>query len=316
MHSYNGVRSPVASTILPNQITSERLVEKRLHPRNPHNQGYDFASLISSYPPLKPFVLTNDFGSLSIDYSNAEAVKQLNTALLAHHYQIKGWDIPDGSLCPPIPGRVDYIHYIADLLGVSDGTSNIRMLDIGIGANGIYSLLASRCYGWQCVGSDINEASLNNVAAILDKNKALETQVTLRHQQNPHHIFEGIIKQGEFFDVSVCNPPFHASAEEALKAHQQKQHNLKLKHNHSKLNFGGTAAELWCNGGEKLFLKKMIRESQQFSVQCHWFTSLVSKIENVKPSIKLIQKLGATQVKQINMQQGNKVTRVIAWTFQ
>ncbi|SFK70556.1 23S rRNA (adenine(1618)-N(6))-methyltransferase RlmF [Methylophaga sulfidovorans] len=300
----------------PNLKATERSAKKRLHPRNLHNQGYDFPSLISSYPQLKSFVFTNDFGNLSVDYSDAEAVKQLNAALLAHHYQIKGWDIPDGVLCPPIPGRVDYIHYIADLLGVSDSTKSIRMLDVGIGANGIYSLLASRCYGWQCVGSDINEASLNNVATILKKNKALETQITLRHQVNPHQIFEGIIKSGEFYDVSVCNPPFHASAEEALKTHQQKQHNLKLQSNNPTLNFGGMAAELWCNGGEKLFLKKMIRESQQFSAQCHWFTSLVSKIENVKPSIKLIQKLGATEIKQIDMQQGNKITRVIAWTFQ
>lgn len=294
---------------------TKRSPNKGLHTRNLHNHGYDFLGLIASHPPLDAFVFTNDFGHLSIDYSDAEAVKQLNAALLAHHYQIKDWAIPDGALCPPIPGRVDYIHYIADLLGVSDRTSDIRMLDIGIGANGIYSLLASRCYGWQCVGSDINETSLNNVVTILDNNKTLETQVTLRHQPNPHHIFEGIIKQGERFDVSVCNPPFHASAEEALKTHQQKQHNLKLKTNKPTLNFGGSAAELWCNGGEKLFLKKMIRESQAFAEQCRWFTSLVSKIENVKPAIKLIQKLGATEVKQIDMYQGNKITRILAWTF-
>lgn len=298
------------------QKMTKRSPNKGLHPRNLHNHGYDFLGLITSHTPLDAFVFTNDFGHLSVDYSDAEAVKHLNAALLTHHYQIQGWDIPDGTLCPPIPGRVDYIHHIADLLGVSDRDNNIRMLDIGIGANGIYSLLASRCYGWQCVGSDINKASLNNVAAILDKNKTLDIKVTLRHQPNPHQIFEGIIKQGEQFDVSVCNPPFHASAEEASKAHQQKQHNLKLKTNTSTLNFGGSAAELWCNGGEKLFLKKMIRESQAYAEQCRWFTSLVSKIENVKPSIKLIQKLGATEVKQIDMYQGNKITRILAWTFQ
>lgn len=298
------------------QKMTKRSPNKGLHPRNLHNHGYDFLGLIASHPPLDAFVFINDFGHLSLDYSDAEAVKQLNAALLAHHYQIKDWAIPDGALCPPIPGRVDYIHHIADLLGVSDRDNNIRMLDIGIGANGIYSLLASRCYGWQCVGSDINKASLNNVAAILDKNKTLDIKVTLRHQSNPHQIFEGIIKQGERFDVSVCNPPFHASAEEASKAHQQKQHNLKLQTNTSTLNFGGSAAELWCNGGEKLFLKKMIRESQAFAEQCRWFTSLVSKSENVKPSIKLIQKLGATEVKQIDMYQGNKITRILAWTFQ
>jgi 23S rRNA (adenine1618-N6)-methyltransferase len=298
------------------QKTAEGLPLKRLHPRNHHNQGYDFPSLIASHPTLAPFVFKNAFGTMSIDYSHAEAIKHLNAALLTYHYQIQGWDIPEGALCPPIPGRVDYIHHIADLLGVSDRNNNIRMLDIGIGASGIYSLLASHCYGWQCVGSDINQTSLNNVATILNKNKTLERLLTLRHQPSPHQIFEGIINQGEMFDVSVCNPPFHASAEEASKAHQQKQHNLKLKTNTNTLNFGGSAAELWCNGGEKLFLKKMIRESQAFAEQCRWFTSLVSKIENVKPAIKLIQKLGASDIKQIDMHQGNKITRILAWTFQ
>ncbi|WP_417542696.1 23S rRNA (adenine(1618)-N(6))-methyltransferase RlmF [Methylophaga thalassica] len=290
---------------------------KRFHPRNIHNQSYDFPALIKTLPSLADFVSKNVFGNLAIDYSHAEAVKQLNTALLAHHYEITGWAIPEGALCPPIPGRVDYIHYIADLLEVSTDSSAkpIRMLDIGIGANGIYSLLASQCYGWECVGSDINQASLNNVALILEKNNTLKQRVSLRHQQNSHQIFKDIIKPDEHFNVTVCNPPFHASAEEASKSHQQKQHNLNQKKTTSSLNFGGSADELWCNGGEKLFLKKMIRESQHYSAQCDWFTSLISKNENVAPSMKLMRKLGATAVKEIRMLQGKKVTRVIAWTF-
>ena len=40
----------------------------------------------------------------------------LNRAILMHHYGVKSWDIPAGYLCPPIPGRADYIHSVADLL--------------------------------------------------------------------------------------------------------------------------------------------------------------------------------------------------------
>ena len=81
------------------------------------------------------------------------------------------------------------------------------------------------------------------------------------------------------------------------------------------LNFGGLDAELWCNGGERLFLKKMIKESQLFADQCRWFTSLVSKIDNIQPSKKLLRKLGATDIREIDMAQGHKITRVLAWTF-
>ena len=64
-----------------------------------------------------------------------------------------------------------------------------------------------------------------------------------------------------------------------------------------------------------MFLKKLIRESQTFSEQCRWFTSLVSKIDNVKPARKLINKLGAIETREIEMAQGNKITRILAWTF-
>jgi len=136
----------------------------------------------------------------------------------------------------------------------------------------------------------------------------------------PH--FEGIIQPGEFFDVSVCNPPFHGSLDEALKGSLRKLNNLARNRGEQNattqsptLNFGGLGAELWCKGGEQLFLKKLIRESQTYSTQCRWFSSLVSKADNVKPAKKLIGKLGAVDSREIEMRQGNKVTRVLAWTF-
>lgn len=309
-------------------ITFEKLMNKTLHSSNLHKDGYNFAILTKDFPALSAFVKKNKFGKLSIDFANPDAVTALNTALLKHYYEIHNWSIPQGALCPPIPGRVDYIHHIAELLGVENKTkkTNIKMLDIGIGANGIYSLLASQIYGWQCVGSDINQASLHNVQNIIENNPQLRPKLSLRQQQNANFMFSGIINKEEYFDVSVCNPPFHASQQEAQKGSQRKINNLsknkeitKIQNRSSNrstvLNFGGQEAELWCNGGERLFLKKMIKESELFKNQCKWFTSLISKGENVKPSIKLIKKLGAKNVKEIEMKQGNKVTRILAWSF-
>jgi 23S rRNA (adenine1618-N6)-methyltransferase len=313
---------------------------KGLHPRNLHKQGYDFASLIKSYPPLSPHVKTNAHGNLSITFDEPLAVKALNTALLKRDYHINHWDIPEGALCPPIPGRVDYIHYIAELLGCDALTTEqtttsprITLLDIGTGANGVYPLLACTVYGWQCVGSDINAQSLDNVSSIIASNPTLQDCITLRKQHDKHHIFDGIIQAGEYFDVSVCNPPFHASQDEALNSNRRKANNLakhreeqattELDQNNrhkpisasSTLNFGGLGAELWCKGGERAFLKKLIKESQVFSNQCRWFTSLISKSDNVKPAKKWLNKLGATEIREIDMAQGNKITRILAWTF-
>jgi len=295
---------------------------KNLHPRNTHKNGYDFPSLIKIYPQLNQYVHKNTHGNVSIDFANPLAVKALNTALLKHDYGIKGWDIPEGALCPPIPGRVDYIHYVADLLGLNESRANAtRLLDIGTGANGIYPLLACKTYEWQCVGSDINATSLENVSNILKHNIDLKNHFELRHQADKNQFFKGIIQPGEFFDVTVCNPPFHASEEDALKGSQRKVNNLARNRGddspvkNTPLNFGGLEAELWCKGGEALFLKKMVQESKEFAIQVRWFTSLVSKGENVKPLVKLMNKSGATHVREIEMAQGNKITRVLAWTF-
>nr|WP_251041218.1 MULTISPECIES: 23S rRNA (adenine(1618)-N(6))-methyltransferase RlmF [unclassified Halomonas] len=295
-----------------------------MHPKNLHNQGYDFPALVKSHPALASHVKPNAHGELSIDFADPLAVKTLNAALLNRYYNIVDWDIPEGALCPPIPGRADYIHYMADLLefGLGHKQPSIKLLDIGTGANGIYPLLACQIYGWQCVGSDINPQSLENVATIISHNPTLKDCFTLRTQHDKNHIFEGIIQAGEFFDVSVCNPPFHASLDEALKGSQRKLNNLARSRGEQKantqsptLNFGGLGAELWCKGGEQLFLKKLIRESEAYSTQCRWFSSLVSKADNVKPAKKLIRKLGAVDSREIEMKQGNKITRILAWTF-
>lgn len=320
---------------------SNKSQTKTLHPRNLHKHGYDFSSLVKSFPSLSPYVITNPYGDLSIDFGSPQAVLALNTALLRHYYHIIDWKIPEGSLCPPIPGRVDYIHYIAELLKVDEVTPNhaappsqINLLDIGTGANGIFPLLACQTYGWHCVGTDINTHSIANVASILANNLKLEQLFTLRTQYNTNHFFKGIIQPGEFFDVSVCNPPFHSSQDEANQGSLRKLKNLarhrstqatkyayknpashKQRSTSPTLNFGGFDTELWCKGGERLFLKKLIKESHIFSTQCRWFTSLVSKSENIKPLAKLIQKIGATDIREIEMVQGNKTTRILAWTY-
>ncbi|TRX56907.1 23S rRNA (adenine(1618)-N(6))-methyltransferase RlmF [Thalassomonas sp. M1454] len=305
-----------------NKNHKKQPITKQLHQRNLHNKGYDFAKLIKSFPKLAKFTKANAYGNTSIDYSKPEAVKTLNAALLYTYYDISNWSLPEGALCPPIPGRVDYIHYIADLVKAKNKT--IRLLDIGTGASGIYPILACQIYNWDCVASDINLDSIENVQSIISANPNMKGSLTLKHQLDQNKIFTGIISKDEIFDVSVCNPPFHASLNDAMKGSMRKVNNLARSRGEkvnisdnakTTLNFGGQGAELWCKGGEQLFLKKMINESKLFATQCRWFTSLVSKIENIKPAKKQLLKLGAIDVKEIEMQQGNKTTRILAWTF-
>ena len=291
-----------------------------LHPRNKHRARYNFSELTSVCQDLKPFVSINKFKSETIDFTNAEAVKMLNQALLQYYYGITNWDIPKNYLCPPIPGRADYIHNIADILGSSNGSiipkgKAIRVLDIGVGANCIYPLIGHKEYGWHFIGSDNDSFSVKVATQIVNAN-ALSQAVEIRHQTHSLSIFNGVIKPTEIVDITMCNPPFHSSAEEAQSGSAKKWKNLGYKKTAKPiLNFGGQTTELWCKGGEVGFITKMIEESIQFKENCLWFTSLVSKSENLNSIYFALKKAGAITVKTINMSQGNKVSRIVAWTF-
>ena len=284
-----------------------------MHSRNRHLARYDFTQLTKSCPELAPHVLVNKFGDESIDFANPESVKLLNKAILKEFYKINWWDIPPNYLCPPIPGRADYLHNVADLLYGARGKS-IVALDIGVGANCVYPLIGQYEYGWSFIGSDIDQEAITSAQSILDHNLDLKEQIELRLQAKANQIFKGILKPNELIDISICNPPFHASAEEAAAGSERKLKNLGLQK--KVLNFGGKSHELWCTGGEKASIKSMIEESRLLASQCLWFTTLVSKKENLPDLERELKRVKAFDVKIIEMSQGQKISRILAWTFQ
>ena len=284
-----------------------------MHPNNIHSDSYDFQALTESNPQLSRFVFQNKYGTHTIDFANPEAVLQLNKALLKFHYEVENWDIPQHYLCPPIPGRANYIHHIKELLSEENITGKIKGIDIGVGANAIYPILASRIYDWEMLGTDIEKTSVEIARANIEANQNLSSSIEIRHQEDRGSIFKGMIKENEYYHLSMCNPPFHASEKEATKAASRKLKNLGMEKD-SKLNFGGQANELWCNGGEALFIKRMIKESALFKTQVGYFTSLVSKKENLPKIQKQLTKLKA-DFKIMEMDLGNKKSRIIAWKF-
>lgn len=296
-------------------------VKARLHPRNKHRERYDFPKLIESCADLASFVSLNKFQDESIDFSNPDAVKMLNKALLMHFYGIENWDIPNNYLCPPIPGRADYIHYIADLLcsnnfGKMPKGAQIKCLDIGVGANCVYPIIGTTEYGWSFIGADIDSIAIESAKNIIQLNPSLKGKIECRLQENSKDFFYGILPKDELVDLSICNPPFHASAAEADAASLRKQSNLnKTKVSKSKLNFGGQNNELWCEGGEERFVRNMIKQSKKFGSNCYLFSSLISKQSTLKSVYKVLQECEATITETITMGQGNKTSRLVAWSF-
>ena len=293
----------------------------RLHSRNKNRERYDLEALKVSNPELKEFIKPNKFGAESIDFSNPKAVRLLNKALLNHYYHIKNWDFPEENLCPPIPGRADYIHYIADLLGSTNSGNiptgdKVSCFDVGVGASCIYPIIGVTEYGWQFFGSDIDPKSIESAQQIVNSNPLLKGKVECRLQKSSRDIFKGVLSPEQKVDIVISNPPFHSSIEEAQKGTRRKIKNLSGKKVKTpELNFSGITNELIYDGGESKFIENMIWESRKFGKNCYIFSTLVSKESNLKRIYKLLEKVEATQIKTIPMGTGNKSSRIVAWSF-
>lgn len=304
-------------------MSAEKNIQEktRLHIRNKNREKYDLEALVIAIPELSEHIKPNKYGENSVDFANPIAVKLLNKALLKHYYGIENWDFPDENLCPAIPGRADYLHYIADLLTQSNfGTlpngDQITVLDIGVGANCIYPIIGVTEYDWNFIGSDINPDSIESAQKIVDANESLKDKINFRLQESPKSIFAGIISEDEKIDLTICNPPFHSSTEEAQKTSRRKVKNLTGKKvKMPELNFAGISAELICEGGEHTFIHNMINESKDFAENCYWFSTLVSKESNLKGVYKALGIVEATQIKTIPIGTGNKSSRIVAWSF-
>jgi len=306
---------------MPKRIIIPSQEKSGLHPRNPHRFRYDFKKLIESCPELAAFVAKNTYGNESVDFANPHAVKTLNRALLKHFYGITDWDIPENYLCPPIPGRADYIHHMADLLASGNGGEvprgeQVRVLDIGVGANCVYPIIGVKEYGWSFVGTDVDPVAIESARKIVEMNSVLIGKIELRLQPAAADIYRGIILPGEQFDLSICNPPFHSSMEEASLATKRKVSNLtRGKGVKTVQNFGGQNIELCYDGGEEAFVRRMIQQSSRIPGQCKWFSTLIAKSDHLPAVYKSLQIARAAEVRTIDMAQGQKVSRVVVWRF-
>jgi len=296
-------------------------VKTKLHPRNIHNGPYDLDKLVSILPELEEYLTLNVKGDKTVKFADPQAVLLLNKALLMAHYDIEYWEIPEGFLCPPIPGRADYVHYMADVLmesnfGTMPDGSKIKCFDIGTGSNCIYPIIGTHAYGWSFIGSETDTRARLAATENVENNKRLRNKIEIKLQPNMGDIFTRIIDDKTKLDLVMCNPPFHASRKEAKEASLRKQSNLQKKEvTESVLNFGGKGGELWCEGGERRFVSGMINESKKYENNIFWFSTLVSKQSNLKAFEDSLDYHRATEVRTIAMSQGNKSSRILAWTF-
>ncbi|MDB4289691.1 23S rRNA (adenine(1618)-N(6))-methyltransferase RlmF [Flavobacteriaceae bacterium] len=290
-----------------------------MHLENPYSDRYDLKRLAIHHPLLQDYIVLNPSDQETIDFSNSAAVYELNKAMLLADFKVEKYELPMGYLIPPVPGRLEYLLQIREFLSEQfniDKNTKLRGLDIGSGANGIYCILGLQHFNWTMVGAECDANSVEIAKANMQHTKSLKNKIEIRHQENKSFLFKNIIKTDEQFDFTVCNPPFHTSKEEAFRGSQRKINNLGREFDKKEvaLNFEGQANELWCNGGEALFIKRLIKESIAFKNQVKVFSTLVSKTDSLASIDKQLKKAKANSYV-VPMDLGNKKSRIVLWWF-
>ena len=295
-----------------------KMHSNRKHSPNPNRfkSSYDFDALVKSNPELNKYVITNKNQDKTIAFSNPLAVYNLNKALLLNNFPLTSWDIPKKYLIPGVPGRAAYIYACAHFLarnnnGKVPSGKEYNVLDIGTGANMVYPIVGICEYGWNFVGADIEQDAIDIAKSIAKSNRCIEPNITFRLQDTHSRIFDQVVNRNDQFMLSICNPPFHSSAAEARKSSSRKQKNLK--YNIKESNFRGSSYELWCKGGEYEFISNMIRESVKYKSQIKWFSTLISKQDNISALVKKVEKFSPKTLEILNLETGNKRSRILIW---
>ncbi|KAI4297737.1 hypothetical protein L6164_037608 [Bauhinia variegata] len=161
-----------------------------IHPKNKYSENPpDFSLLASLYPSFQPFVYYSRDGRPRIDWTDFNATRELTRILLLHDHGLNWW-IPDGQLCPTVPNRSNYIHWVEDLLSsnivpkTNSTGVKVRGFDIGTGASCIYPLLGASLLGWTFVGSDVTDVALEWARKNVSSNPQISELIEIRRVES------------------------------------------------------------------------------------------------------------------------------------
>lgn len=260
--------------------------------------------------------------------SDNTAIILLNKCILWEYYGIK---IPEisvkpNNLFPRVPGRACYVKFINDGLLKSlellkNGLSGTKspattILDVGTGAYAVYALLLTHiCKGKldRIIGTDIDMDSLKNASAIVAANN-LSHLVTMKYEEGKANAFQCLKEiRGEAI-ITMCNPPFYSSFEEFQRLREEKSNSEVM------LPLNGTANELVTNGGEVVFVTKLIDDSvaiDRKNQQWIWFTSLLSRFSSLQPLIRHMKvDLNIRDYYVQALKIGQTTRWILCWNFQ
>ncbi len=275
---------------------------------------------------------------------------QLTRALLQALFRLKLPYLDEAHLCPPVPNRFFYLHWIhTKLLPVSWAAGNditrSRGLDIGAGASCIYSMLAARFFRSTMITSEIDPKSvclaranvqanhLSSMITILQvppsfSQQQLQQQTNIRSIGGPlqrsiegwfHHRQENSVpNNGTSTDLTLdfvmTNPPFYDPSSMEIST-------ARVGDGRARTNM--TVSEGNYPGGEIGFVIEMIEDSLRMSsnqnscsFHASWYSSMLGKKTSlVKLQKLLLHLLGPAHIETTEYGPGHYTRWFLAWSL-
>ncbi|XP_053562250.1 RNA N6-adenosine-methyltransferase METTL16 isoform X2 [Bombina bombina] len=285
---------------------------KSMHPRNRYkDKPPDFAVLASKYPEFRQHVNITLAGKVSLNFKDPEAVRALTCTLLKEDFGLT-IDIPLERLIPTVPLRLNYIHWVEDLINFhdSDKTTPRRGIDIGTGASCIYPLLGATLNGWYFLATEVDDICFNYAKKNVEQNN-LSDLIKVAKVPQKTLLMDALKEESEIiYDFCMCNPPFFANQLEAKGVNSRNPRRPPP----SSVNTGGIT-EIMAEGGELEFVKIIIHDSLQLKKRLRWYTCMLGKKCSLAPLKEELRIQGVPKVAHTEFYQGRTMRWALAWSF-
>uniref|UniRef100_A0A8C4E920 U6 small nuclear RNA (adenine-(43)-N(6))-methyltransferase n=1 Tax=Dicentrarchus labrax TaxID=13489 RepID=A0A8C4E920_DICLA len=283
-------------------------LNKSMHPRNRYkDKPPDFGYLAAKYPDFEQHVHTSLTGRPVVNFKEPEAVRALTCTLLKEDFGLT-IEIPLERLIPTVPLRLNYIHWVEDLI---DGQKQPRRgIDIGTGASCIYPLLGATMNGWYFLATEVDDICFDYATKNVEQNNLSDLIKVVKVPQKTL-LMDALKEETEIvYDFCMCNPPFFANQLEAKGVNSRNSRRPPP----SSVNTGGVT-EIMAEGGELEFVKRIIHDSLQLKKRLRWYSCMLGKKCSLAPLKEELRKQGVPKVTHTEFCQGRTMRWALAWSF-
>lgn len=212
-----------------------------------------------------------------------------------------------------MPVRWNYVHWIQTLLDTTSESYSdtyqvsrkVIGLDIGVGASGIYALLACASRpAWRMLGTDVDSHSFSFAKRnIADNHFGDRVKLRLNAAEAP------LIPKDVELDFVMTNPPFYDS-------HQEMKESYTNKSAPPSSVCTGSENEMICPGGDLGFVLRILAESLVLREQVQWYTAMLGKMTSLQQFIIKLREHEITNFAVTSLTAGYKTKRwAVAWSF-